>query len=279
MARLVGANWAHAESRRINLLEKAILRADAEKIVRLKSLLRSDEVMDAVESARNRMMGGKVSITYERVSAVSMALPESVTAMERIDAVLPLQDKGGLYTIRVSNMGILEKIEYFAGCMPKGGAIDLGCGGASDIYSLGYLGYSPVVGIDFSSAALERALRVNRAIGKDIQTIRFVRADFRAMPLKGAYDLIYAMNSLTMLGDKDIPDVVGWMRSHTSRMGINALNLSNKAVPKSGTDTRHLPSSESIEEIYLSAGWDVLWKQSYGDQTALLVRNAGQRCQ
>lgn len=76
---------------------------------------------------------------------------------------------------------------------PAGRAADLGCGTGTNAVYLAERGWE-VVGIDFSSLAVDRARR--RAHDAGVSRVRFIRADVTELPDLGVFDLAYDIGCL-----------------------------------------------------------------------------------
>ncbi len=76
---------------------------------------------------------------------------------------------------------------------PPGRAVDLGCGTGTNAVYLAKRGWE-VVGVDFSSLAVDRARRRAREAG--VSRVRFLRADVTELPDLGTFDLAYDIGCL-----------------------------------------------------------------------------------
>ena len=81
----------------------------------------------------------------------------------------------------------------FVARTPAGRAVDLGCGTGTNAVYLAQRGWE-VVGVDFSSLAVDRARRRVRDAG--VSRVRFIRADVTELPDFGAFDLAYDIGCL-----------------------------------------------------------------------------------
>jgi cyclopropane fatty-acyl-phospholipid synthase-like methyltransferase len=94
------------------------------------------------------------------------------------------------------------------GRTPAGRAVDLGCGTGTNAVYLAERGWE-VVGVDFSSLAVDRARR--RAQDAGVSRVRFLRADVTELPDLGTFDLAYDIGCLHAVPARHRPRYAAWL--------------------------------------------------------------------
>ena len=92
--------------------------------------------------------------------------------------------------------------------IPAGRAVDLGCGTGTNAVHLAQRGWD-VIGVDFSSLAIERAQR--RARDAALERMRFLRADVTELPDLGTFDLAYDIGCLHAVPARRRPRYATWL--------------------------------------------------------------------
>ena len=91
---------------------------------------------------------------------------------------------------------------------PLGRAVDLGCGAGTNAVYLAQRGWE-VVGVDFSSLAVDRARR--RAWDAGVSRVRFLRADVTGLPDLGTFDLAYDIGCLHAVPARGRTRYASWL--------------------------------------------------------------------
>jgi len=92
--------------------------------------------------------------------------------------------------------------------LPAGRAVDLGCGTGTNAVYLAQRDWE-VIGLDFSTLAIERARR--RAADAGVARVRFLRADVTRLPDLGAFDLAYDVGCLHAVPAGERPRYASWL--------------------------------------------------------------------
>ncbi len=250
-----------SESHAAKRLEKAILRGDLRIVSALKKELRPEVTAAVVNSAYDKLIDSG-RITHDKLNSIAIAMPYGSTSKDRVNAVVSLLDRGNLYKVSVENTAMLERLDEILGRSVRGTAIELGCSYTMDIRALESMGFNPVVGIDFSIAAIGLSRKIMSRMTSGRGTILFVNADILSLPVRAEFNLIYAMHTLEMLGDSDVRSVVDWMIGHTSKSGMNAFSLNGDSHP--------LP--RQVEMSYISSGWEQLLYSRTGYSVSYIFR-------
>lgn len=135
-------------------------------------------------------------------------------------------------------------------------AIDLGCGEGRDSVFFAQQGWT-VDAVDASAAGIEKARRLAAESGVSLRSVTC--GDIREADLTAGYDLFFAHNSLSGLGDECL-DMVGKMRANAPAGGMNAIRVFTNVAPRPEGDGMYLFAPGELKRVY--DGWRVLY---YGE--------------
>lgn len=135
-------------------------------------------------------------------------------------------------------------------------AIDLGCGEGRDSVFFAAQGWA-VDAVDLSQAGIDKARRLAAEHGVALESAW--SGDLREADLSRGYDVIFAHNSLSGLGDECLP-MLAKMRAATPAGSINAIRVFTNESPRDSDRDMYLFGIREL--MYEYRGWRVLY---YGE--------------
>jgi len=152
-----------------------------------------------------------------------------------------------------------ELLDFVAGT-PAGRAVDLGCGTGTNAVYLAQHGWD-VVGVDFSSLAVDRARRRAQAAG--VSRVRFLREDVTELSDLGTFDLAYDIGCLHAVPAQRRPRYAKWLatslRSGASYL-LYAFTASDGGPGIARRDVEHLfAESFMLERFEEGTGRPSAW--------------------